>query len=536
MQESSADATPQGALELKSFNQTSPGKQLGRRTSINFQGRTLANSISTILGWLIPSAIFLFLTPFLVHRIGQEAYGIFTITTIVTGYVSLMNFGFGQAVTKHVAQYAAVDDTENLTLTVSAGLLIFPAIGIIGGIVIYVLSGWLVSDVFNITPAMREDALVAIQLSALGFFLIMLTSFLEGLAMGVNRFDNPNVIRTLRVVLSSGFMVIFVLSGYGLVGVMVGNLIGQAISTMVAVIWTFRLVPQPRMRGATKKVRELFNFGKFIFVSRVFNTTAAQVGTTALGIVSTMASVTQYSIATRIITTGMEFFERLFDLMFPMSAALHSQNQKDRLSQIFVSLMRWQLVLFIPILILTLFHGRWLLRFWLGPEFVASGYTILLITAVYDTLSTLTGIPSKYALGLGHPEYSSRFSIIRLVLILSCIYPFVKLHGAIGVAEATLVSSLQGLVFIVLVSRRLLKVDLWQLFHKDVLKLAGLLGIFIVLYVLLGDRIDSNNSIFVQAGIGLILMALYLLFVIVFKVLPIDEVKRLLKPEFWKRI
>ena len=533
MQDSSAETAPQSVLDITALDK---GRQLGGRTSVNFQGRTLSNSISTILGWLIPAIIFLGLTPFLVHRIGEEAYGLFTITTVITGYMSLMNFGFGQAVTKHVAQYAAIDDAENLGLTVSAGVLIFPTLGIVGAILIHIPAGWLARDVFNIAPTMYGDAVVAIQLSALGFFLNMLTSFLEGVATGVNRFDNPNVIRTLRVVLSSGLMVLGVLSGYGLIGMMVGNIVGQAVSTMVAVIWTFRMVPRPNMRGATKKVRELFNFGKFIFVARVFNTTASQVGTTALGILATMTSVTQYSLPTRIITMGMESFERLFDLLFPLSAALHSQNQKDRLNQIYVSLMRWQLVLYTPILILTLFHGRWLLRFWLGPEFVASGYTILLITAVYDIMSTLTGIPSKYAMGMGHPEYSSRFSIIRLVLILACIYPFVKLHGAIGVAEATFISSLQGVVFIIFVSNRLLKLDLWQLFRPDLLKLSGLLGGFILLYVLLGNRIDSFNSIFVQASVGLVLMVLYFLFAVAIGVLPIEEGKRLLKVEFWKRI
>jgi O-antigen/teichoic acid export membrane protein len=533
MQDSSTNTTPQGVLDITTFGK---GKQLGQRTSVNFQGRTLSNSISTILGWLIPSAIFLFLTPFLVHGIGQEAYGIFTMTMVITGYMSLMNFGFGQAVTKHVAQYAAIDDTENLRLVVSAGVLIFPAIGAVGAIMIHLAAGWLARDVFNIVPEMYGDAVVAIQLSAQGFFLNMLTSFLEGLAIGVNRFDNPNVIRTLRVALSSALMVLGVMAGYGLIGMMVGNIVGQAISTIVAVIWTFRLVPQPRIQGATKKVRELFNFGKFIFVARAFNTTAGQVGPTALGMFSTMTSVTQYSLPTRVITTVMDMFQRLFDLIFPMSAALHSQNQKERLSQIFVSLMRWQLVLFTPIFILTLFQGRWLLRLWLGPEFVASGYTILLITVVYDILSTLTGIPSGYALGMGHPEYGARFTVIRLALILACIYPFVKLHGAIGVAEATLVSSLQGVVFIVFVSKRLLKLDLWHLFRPDLLKLAGLLGSFVILYVLLGDRIDSLNSIFTQVGVSLVLMALYFGVAVVIKVLPIEEAKRLLNREFWKKI
>jgi O-antigen/teichoic acid export membrane protein len=231
----------------------------------------------------------------------------------------------------------------------------------------------------------------------------------------------------------------------------------------------------------------------------------------------------------------MEVFGRLFDLLFPMSAALHSQNQKARLEQILVSLMRWQLVLFAPLFILTLFHGRWLLRFWLGPEFVTAGYTIMLIAVGFQVSSTLTEVPSKYAQGMGHPEYSSRFSVIRLALVSVCIYPFVKWHAAVGVAEANFIASLQGIAFIFYVSSRLLKLDLWRLLRTDVLKLAGLLAGFVLLYAFIGNTIDSYASFFIQAGVGLVLMAAYFCFAVILGVVPVDEAKRVLQREFWKK-
>ena len=437
---------------------------------------------------------------------------------------------------KHVAQCAAVDDMENLSLIISAGLFIFLTIGLVGFILFYGLAGWLAASVFNIAPELHGAAVIAIQLSGVGFFFMMLISLLEGVAMGINRFDIPNLTRIVNMSISAVLMVVGVLTGYGLIGVVAGYTIGTVSASVVSIVLTFRLVPRPRIRGATQKVRDLFSFGKFVIVSQGIGTLAGQVGSTALGILSSMANLTYYAIPTKIITVGMDVFRRLSLQLFPISAALDSQQEKERLRRIFVELTRWQLVLFTPLLILALFHGRWLLRFWLGPEFVTAGYTILLITVVYQIISALTAVPTQYAMGMGHPEYTAWFSAIRLVLILACIYPFIKLHGPVGVAEATFISSLQGLAFIILVSRKLLKLNLWHLLRKALLKLAGLLGCFIILYVLLGNRIDSNNSIIAQAGVGLVLLALYFFLAVVIRVFPIEEGKRLLKREFWKKL
>jgi len=67
------------------------------------------------------------------------------------------------------------------------------------------------------------------------------------------------------------------------------------------------------------------------------------------------------------------------------------------------------------------------------------------------------------------------------------------------------------------------------------LELAGLLGSFLILYVLLGSKIDSQNSIIVQTSVGLVLLALYFSFAAAIGVLPVSQGKRLLQREYWKR-
>jgi len=506
----------------------------GRQTSGNFQGRTLANSIAVFLGWLIPTAIFMFLTPYIVNNLGKEAYGIFTLTSVLTGYVSFMNLGFGEAVTKHTAQYAALDDWKNLTRTVSAGLIIFTFVGIAGGMLLLALSYWLVLSVFNIPLELSGAAVFVIRLAGLGFFLNMLTALLEGLAMGMNHFEIPNIIRIFRVSLSSLFMVLALINGRGLPGVMAGNILGQFITTTVSGFVTFRLVPRPRLQGAISHIPELFAFGKYVFLSRGINTVTSQIGSTVLGIFSTMTSLTYFDIPTKIIHVGMEVFQRLFEQLFPLSAGLNSQGKRDLLSRIFVNIIRWQIILVLPILLLVLFFGRFALRFWIGEDFVSNSYSILIVTVIYQIISVLTGVPCQYALGLGRPDYPTWFSLVRLVLIGAVIYPLIRLFEATGVALALLVGEAQGVVLIFFIARRLLGLDIWSILKRDLIKMATLLLAFITLWAVVGDTLNAYPSILLQVGAAVTVLMLYAAGATALGVLPLEQAKRLLSRKFWK--
>jgi O-antigen/teichoic acid export membrane protein len=329
-------------------------------------------------------------------------------------------------------------------------------------------------------------------------------------------------------------MVLAAADGRGLPGVMAGNILGQAIATAASGFVTFRLVPRPRLRGAVGHIPELFAFGKFVFLSRGINTVTSQIGGTVLGIVSTMTSLTYFDIPTRIIHVGMEVFQRVFEQLFPLSAGLNAQGKRELLVRIFVSIIRWQILLVLPILLLVLFFGRFALRFWIGEDFAYNSYSILIVTAVYQIVSVLTGVPFQYALGLGRPDYPTWFSLARLVLVGVVIYPAVRLYGALGVALALLVGEGQGVVFVFFIAHQLLDLDLWAILRRDVIKMAALLLGFVGLWLALGDTVNAQPFVLLQVGAAIVLLALYAAGTLALGVVPLEQGRRLLSRNFWK--
>jgi O-antigen/teichoic acid export membrane protein len=65
----------------------------------------LRSAVLNVLGWLVPVGLFVFLTPFLINRIGIEAFGLLALVQAVTGYAGILNFGVGDALVRMAATY-----------------------------------------------------------------------------------------------------------------------------------------------------------------------------------------------------------------------------------------------------------------------------------------------------------------------------------------------------------------------------------------------------------------------------------------------
>src|SRR5882724_9747505 len=85
--------------------------------------KPLGNAIWNWLGMGVEMAIALFLMPFLIHRLGEAAYGAWIIIGSFTGYLGNLDFGMRSSVGRHLALYHARNDRDGvLSVINSAGL------------------------------------------------------------------------------------------------------------------------------------------------------------------------------------------------------------------------------------------------------------------------------------------------------------------------------------------------------------------------------------------------------------------------------
>src|SRR5712692_3971909 len=89
------------------------------------------NVFSNWGSYVIAMAINFFLSPYLVHHLGNTGYGVWTLILSLTGYLGLLDLGVRGAVTRYLAKFHTEADHEKASHVASSAMLIFSLAGLL---------------------------------------------------------------------------------------------------------------------------------------------------------------------------------------------------------------------------------------------------------------------------------------------------------------------------------------------------------------------------------------------------------------------
>jgi len=482
------------------------------------------NAIFNVLGWFLPVIIFIFITPLLIDNLGTEAFGVVTLIQLVTGYMTVLNFGFSEAIIKQIAENRLIDPQRAFNIA-WAGLIIFTVVGLIGGISLYILSDWLCNSLFKISEYLRKDSANALRIGSYIFFLQMIAEYYRGLAIGWERFDIPNISRIIRVLLSAIFIVIAITGGGGITEVMHATLLGLVIGLILNIVWMQYISPARRIRGEFKNVFvELFHFSKHIFAVRIAGLIATKFSQFLLGTLSSVANVALYEIPTRAAEAGSAMLNRIMQVFYPGFSSLYKSNDKDKVKKIILSVLSVQMLFTVPITTVVLLEGETLISFWINKEIGEQSSIILGIVAISYLVSSLTNIPTFAALGFSRPDIVSKYSFYRAIISMVVAYPLVKFYGLVGAAITLLTGSLIGILFIHRVMIDIFAINIFVALRRQIIVHFTISTTIIIVYTELYKRTDwySPYSVF-------IVLALYMVAAMSFKATSTNENRRIME-------
>src|SRR5579863_10451103 len=91
----------------------------------------LKNVGASWLSLAINIAVGIFLSPFILHRLGNLAYGAWALTFSVTGYYGLFDLGIRSSIIRYVSTYSASDDRDELNRLISTAMFSYSLIGLL---------------------------------------------------------------------------------------------------------------------------------------------------------------------------------------------------------------------------------------------------------------------------------------------------------------------------------------------------------------------------------------------------------------------
>jgi len=424
----------------------------------------LRNSLWNLTGSALPAIAALATVPLLIHALGIEGYGIVTLIGSVIGYFAVLDINLTSGSIKYLAEHHANHDRERFAETFWFGIFFYGLLGLFGAAAIYFSAPWLIEHFFKVSPDLNESTVTALQIGALGFALSQTQSYLIVVPQALQRYD--------RSAQSEAFFGIFV-NVASVVAAMLGGGIAGVIATRVAIsacnvlylIWMIRsfdlgmafVWPRQEVRSS------LTSFSAYAYLSKLASTFHQHGDKLIIGALAGPVAVTFFTVPSTLASRILGLTYRLSSVIYPRASALAATQRMDELRAVYLGATRHITYINLVALGVIVLAGDEFLRRWVGEEFVAQGYPVLVLITLGLLADSLTNIPSMVNDALGHPRVSGRFALTRGLVGVGLVYVGTLAGGIVGASLAHLVASvLLGALFLWFVHGRTVPITLQQ--------------------------------------------------------------------------
>lgn len=431
------------------------------------------NILYNFLGQLILLFLAFFTTPYIIFTLGKESFGILVLIISLVGYFSILDFGLSTAIVKYISEAVAKKDLVSLKKIVSTALSTFLLIGILGSLLIIFLTRIIISNYLHISPDLTYITEIAFYISALGFFISMITVVFISILSAFQRMDIINSRNIFLGVLNSLGTVILLMTGFGLLEVVLWNVIISAIATIVFLVVITKVLPGVSFNLSfdRKIFLKLFKFGRFKFVSNISGQITFQLDRFLIGVFQPISFLAYYIPPLSMVQKSFTSLLNITAATFPAVSQSHALGDIERIKELYFRMSRLIAFIMFPILAIFFIGAELLLNLWLGKEFAREGSSVLKIFAVSYFFIAASAAPVVFSEGMNRPKIPAIFGAFGALISLTAALILIPKFGINGAALALLINCvLQVPIFVWYVSRIIIKVSIFKLLKISYIK------------------------------------------------------------------
>ncbi|HJT87172.1 MAG TPA: oligosaccharide flippase family protein [Bryobacteraceae bacterium] len=385
----------------------------------------------------------LFLSPYIIHHIGDERYGIWALVFSLVEYYGIVDFGFRSAVLKYSSHFRATGETARMEEVISTALVYFSMAAIL------IFAGSLVlahnaTRFFRVAPADAAAFRFLVVTVGIGWALGAVFNACTAVIEAHQRFDISNRIwivnngaRTLGC-----FVVIWL--GHGLMALGIVVLAAQLLGYGLTVQALRKLLPSAGLgpRHATRAAaRRMVRYGVRTFVANTSLMVLNQDAPVLIGHFLSATLTGYWAFPMRLLSYSVELVGRMGMVTGARTAELTALGEVKAIGRLAVLVNRYSLTLFLPVALYLSIFGRQLLQVWINPEFARNSAPLLPVLGAGVVIAIAAQYNSSSVLyGLGEHESLARAVLVEAILSLAGLWYVVPRYGLM--AAACIVSGL----------------------------------------------------------------------------------------------
>jgi len=414
------------------------------KTAPSHQPRTVRNVASNWGGYTFNVLITFFLSPYVVHRLGSSAYGVWILMVSLTGYLGLLDFGVRGAVTRYIAKFHEELEHEKASRIASSALVIFAAAGILAILSSLVLAKFF-GHWFHVPEDYRESGRIVILLAGVSVAVSLVGGVFGGIMAALQRFELLNAVEIVGTGLRALMIFFSLRAGRGLVALSIIQL-SLSLATVTANAWIgLRLYPTLRIRlGKCERqyLNLIFSFSIYSFFLHVSTYVIFYTDSLVIGAFLSVSFITFFAIAGNLISYTRALVSGVTQTISPLASRLEAQGNPRELQRVTHEYAGYVTMLILPIAVTFLLRGKSFIGLWMGPEFGDLSGRVLQILTLALIFIPGNGVAWAVMFGISKHKVPLPVSVGEGLCNLALSCALARPMGIIGVAWATTLPSL----------------------------------------------------------------------------------------------
>lgn len=411
-------------------------------TRAGSSGGTVARALAkgtawNTLGQFGPLVSNLLLTPYVIHGLGHDRYGLFILVSSISAFLASFDGGIGVSAQRYFAIYAGRDDkvaTTRLLFTLSS---LITAVGVALFAVIYISSPPILSAM-GVPKDLRPEGVILMRTLAVIVGFSLIRGLFNSVLSARGRFGLYNIV---GLVLYSAYAVSAIVSvkyGFGLRGIAVGLGTQSVLAAVLLIPQSLKYLDRSGLRLLPwSEVQAFLSYAtkvQAVSLAKLINTSADNIITGAF--VHPVGNVGKLG-------TGATFAEQLRmvpnNALLPIQTVLgraFGQSGEEGAAAEFARVQRVWVIACTGWSVVAMSAAFYGVRQWLSDEYAVSGLVAAILVAG-NMMNLWVRVAALWTGIVGKPAIEARYALLSVaingVLTMAFVVPF----GIVGVVAAT---------------------------------------------------------------------------------------------------
>jgi O-antigen/teichoic acid export membrane protein len=383
---------------------------------------------------LAPVVLALVVTPFYLHLIGPDRFGILAICWTIVGALSFASLGMGPALGYRLALMDSAPVAARSNLFWAAVFTSLSA-SLAGALMVLAVARLYFQELAFVPPGLRNEIGAASIYLALLLPLGTLIGVLAGAFQGRKRFGLLSFVSIVNVSLGAILpLAVANLGNVNLAALIKATVVAYAIVVVVELAICSRIVPL-RLPGRIRfgEVKSLLNFGAWMSVTAFIAPLLLVVDRLVLGVLRGPTAAAIYVLAYNMLLGVLYIPSSLSSAMLPRLAPLKLEADVDDLQS---EWLLWLNGVLTPLVLVGIALSPPFFRLWIGPTLggqAAPVATVLLLGCWFHGISQ---IASAVVIGRSRPDIQTKLLLVLLAPYLALLYFATERFGVMGAAAA----------------------------------------------------------------------------------------------------